>query len=270
VDDAPEPELRHRAFHAWAKRAVADEERVHRWHEPLRRGDGVHEVHRVLLGGERRDLHDERRARRDAEGRERRREGRLRGVREVHAARHDGDALARDSPVGERVGGGVGDGDDAVRPRVLEPREDVAAEPEGDAAREDQAGARPEHGERAGGDGVSGVGVDDLDALLADDAPQRRGRGEVELPARRALHGGEPLRRGTLEERLARPRGDDRAVPHSLERRGEQQDLTLAAAPSPLRVDVQHGAARRGAIAHRVGAPLSPVRRYCGSLYILN
>ena len=140
------PSASHLALHVAAQRSVADQQRLHAGTRSRARAIGAHEVERILVTDELRDLDDERRAARDAERREHVARRRRRRCDRTSTPSGTTRMRPRAMPLASSTrGDGARDRDEHRRAPVLQSRADVVAQPEIDAARDDErhAGARP-------------------------------------------------------------------------------------------------------------------------------
>lgn len=129
--------------------------------------------------------------------------------------------------------------DDGVGAAILETRADVSLEPEIDSPSDDDACSRAERAERGQGGGVRGMRMHDPGIGAKDQSPQRERGNEIELSMRREPHDLDTSGRGAPRQLILTARHDHRAVTAIAHSRCQPQDLTLAAAPAALRVDVQ-------------------------------
>ena len=135
-----EPLLADSVLHFFAQGTVADEERVERGNTLHGRSHGANEVQRIFMPDELRYLHNEGRAARHPEGKERLRRRWPHLAMHVRAIRHDGDTRAVDSVGDEDVGNGTRDGDDRVGTAILPSRAGVAPEMKVHATGDDERG----------------------------------------------------------------------------------------------------------------------------------
>jgi hypothetical protein len=79
-----------------------------------------------------------------------------------------------------------------------------------------------------------------VDCAFSDHVSKAPRSGEIDLGTRGAVHDLEGHFGRTLSQRFARPRGDGRDISALRQLAREPQRLSLAAAPTTFRIDVQH------------------------------
>jgi hypothetical protein len=187
-----------------------------------------------------RHLHDERSTSGHAERRERLARCRRHHTMHVDSVRHDTNARWVNPALLEDRGNRARNGNDHRGASVLESRADVVAQPKIHAPRNDQRNLRPNRRERRDGNGVRRVRMNDVDAMLANRSAQPPRGHWIELVRGRAFNNRQARFPSTHGERLLAPRGNDRVMSATLELAREPQRLAFAAAPTTLRIDVQH------------------------------
>jgi hypothetical protein len=150
------------------------------------------------------------------------------------------DAIAPDATPRHDVGDGVRDGNHCVRAAILEARAEVPAQPEVNAPRNDDFRRSTQVRKPGEGGGVRGVRVHDLRAMSKDCPPQVARGEQVQLAPRHGANDIEAGIAGAPGKLIATARHDDRVMPTAAHSRREPEDLALATAPTPLRIDVQN------------------------------
>jgi len=229
-----------------AKRAVTHEQRLQLRAPAICVRHRADEVQRILMPDQLRHLDDQGTVRRYAASGERRGRRRLDGSTQVDAVRHHGDPGARDSACDKHVRYGVRDGDDPGGAPILPAGAGIPAQREVHAAGDDERHARAERSHSPDRDGVRGVGMNHVDSSRENLAPQPPCGSRIQLADGPAVDDGEARRRRARRQRFTMSRSDDGLVAALGHFGGEPERLSLAATPSPLRVDVQH-ADRHGA-----------------------
>jgi len=233
------------------KRTVAGEKRVGARNAVMQAGDRADEVEWILVPNQLRHLDDQRCIDRNAE----RKEGvsRRRCYRSlcVDTIGHDMNPGRRNSASLEHTRDGIRDRDDRVGTAVFPARAGIRSQREIDASRDDEPDRCPNRRERANGDRVGRVRVNDIDLVFSNVAAQTQCGARVGLEGRTAIDNADALLFRPQFEWLAAPSRYDRNVPTTRECASEPERLSLTAPPSPLRIDMQY------AIAHGAQLPWS-------------